>query len=83
MWGVYSKIAPIHSRAKTIYLLKITNKLKHLSIFYILEEENVVEVTFEGVTLDEVSLHIGAAYISRISGLNKTRNLLFIRVCLA
>ena len=44
-------------------MFKIANELKYLSIFYILDEENVVEVTFEGVTLDEVSLHIGAACI--------------------
>ena len=82
MPGVYSRIAPICNRARQYICSKFANELKYLSIFYILDEENVVEVTFEGVTLVEVSLHIGAACISKISGLNKTRNLLFIRVCL-
>ena len=40
-------------------------------------------MTFEGVTLDEVSLHIGAANISRIRCLNKSRNLIFIRVMMS
>ena len=76
--------APICNRARQ-YLLKCVNddRAEASFIFYILDEENIVEVTFKGVTLDEVSLHIGAAYISRIRCLNKSRNLIFIRVMMS